>query len=71
MALIKCTYCGHMVSDKGTKCPKCGMPIIKVDAIHSKEKEDKKASEVESPQNSISQEERTPVKTTISTTREF
>ena len=29
MALIKCTQCGHMVSDRGTKCPKCGMTIHK------------------------------------------
>lgn len=27
MALIKCTECGHMVSDKAVKCPKCGCPI--------------------------------------------
>lgn len=26
MALIKCTECGHMISDKTTKCPKCGCP---------------------------------------------
>ena len=26
MALIKCTECGHMISDKATKCPKCGCP---------------------------------------------
>lgn len=24
MALIKCFECGHMISDKATKCPKCG-----------------------------------------------
>jgi len=24
MALIKCTECGHMISDRATKCPKCG-----------------------------------------------
>ena len=24
MALIKCTKCGHSVSDKAVKCPKCG-----------------------------------------------
>lgn len=29
MALIKCTGCGHMISDKATKCPKCGTPLIK------------------------------------------
>ena len=28
MALIKCKECGHMISDKATKCPKCGCPII-------------------------------------------
>lgn len=27
MALIKCTSCGHMISDKASKCPKCGTPI--------------------------------------------
>lgn len=27
MALIKCTECGQMISDKATKCPKCGCPI--------------------------------------------
>lgn len=29
MALIKCTECGHMISDKATKCPKCGCPVKK------------------------------------------
>lgn len=28
MALIKCRECGHMVSDKAERCPKCGCPII-------------------------------------------
>ena len=27
MALIKCSECGHMISDKAIKCPKCGCPI--------------------------------------------
>ena len=26
MALIKCEECGHMISDKAIKCPKCGCP---------------------------------------------
>ena len=26
MALIKCSECGHMISDKAIKCPKCGCP---------------------------------------------
>ena len=26
MPLIKCTECGNMISDKASKCPKCGMP---------------------------------------------
>ena len=26
MALIKCTECGHMISDKATECPICGCP---------------------------------------------
>lgn len=29
MTLIKCTECGHMISDKATKCPKCGCPTTK------------------------------------------
>ena len=29
MALIKCTECGHMISDKASRCPKCGSPIFK------------------------------------------
>ncbi len=28
MALIKCTECGHMISDKASRCPKCGSPIM-------------------------------------------
>ena len=31
MALIKCTECGNMISDKASRCPKCGCPIIKGD----------------------------------------
>ena len=27
MALIKCSECGHMISDKARKCPKCGCPL--------------------------------------------
>lgn len=27
MALIKCAECGHMISEKAAKCPKCGCPI--------------------------------------------
>lgn len=27
MALIKCTECGNMVSDKAEKCPHCGCPV--------------------------------------------
>ncbi len=28
MALLKCTECGHDVSDKAASCPNCGCPII-------------------------------------------
>lgn len=28
MALIKCSHCGGMISDKATKCPKCGNEIV-------------------------------------------
>ena len=26
MSLIKCTECGHVISDRAVKCPKCGCP---------------------------------------------
>ncbi|MFQ9295063.1 MAG: double zinc ribbon domain-containing protein [Bacteroides fragilis] len=28
MALIKCSECGNMVSDKAISCPKCGAPVV-------------------------------------------
>ena len=49
MALIKCKNCGHMVSDKGTKCPKCGTPIVKTESVFTTDKEEKVVAEVESP----------------------
>lgn len=30
MALIKCTECGHEVSDRASACPNCGCPIEKI-----------------------------------------
>ena len=49
MALIKCRNCGHMVSDKGTKCPKCGTPIHKVEeAAKPIEEKEKVIASVES-----------------------
>lgn len=33
MALIKCTKCGQMVSDKALQCPHCGNPIVKPDEV--------------------------------------
>ena len=32
MALIKCKECGHDISDKARKCPKCGCPTGQVEA---------------------------------------
>ena len=29
MALIRCNECGQMISDRATKCPKCGCPTTK------------------------------------------
>lgn len=34
MALIKCNECGNMISDRATKCPKCGCPITKGSKPH-------------------------------------
>lgn len=34
MALIKCKHCGNLISDKATKCPKCGCPITKGSKPH-------------------------------------
>ena len=33
MALIKCTKCGQMVSDKASQCPHCGNPIVKPNEV--------------------------------------
>lgn len=33
MALIKCTKCGQMVSDKALQCPHCWNPIVKPDEV--------------------------------------
>ena len=30
MSLIKCTECGHMVSDKANACPGCGCPVSEI-----------------------------------------
>ena len=35
MALIKCSECGHEVSDKASVCPNCGNPIQIVGKKHS------------------------------------
>jgi len=54
MALIKCSGCGHMVSDKGKKCPKCGTPIHKVEeATKPIEEKEKVIVEVENPKVEI------------------
>ena len=34
MALIKCKGCGQMISDRATKCPKCGCPTTKGTESH-------------------------------------
>ena len=58
MALIKCSGCGHMVSDKGTKCPKCGTPIHKVEeATKPIEEKEKVIAEVETPKAEIAKAE--------------
>ena len=40
MALIKCTECGNMVSDKADRCPHCGCPVsvILSDSVKAPEK---------------------------------
>ena len=37
MALIKCSECGHIVSDKATKCPKCGCPTKEKTVLHQED----------------------------------
>lgn len=37
MALVKCTNCGHMISDRAAKCPKCGAPVQKEKAAPQRE----------------------------------
>lgn len=54
MALIKCINCGHMISDKAVKCPKCGTPIQMIkEAAKPIEKEEKVIAEVETPKAEI------------------
>lgn len=37
MALVECKNCGHQISDKATKCPKCGTQSdsIRTESLHS------------------------------------
>ena len=49
MALIKCSGCGHMISDKVSKCPKCGMPIEKAESVFTEEKKEMVNTEVNPP----------------------
>jgi len=50
MALIKCINCGHMISDKAVKCPKCGTPIQMIkEAAKPIEKEEIVIAEIETP----------------------
>ena len=39
MALIVCTGCGHMISDKAVRCPKCGCQIKKEETLHQSDEE--------------------------------
>ena len=58
MALIKCINCGHMISDKAVKCPKCGTPIQMIkEAAKPIEKEEKVIAEVETPKAEIAKAE--------------
>lgn len=49
MALIKCPECNQSISDKATKCPKCGYPIQEF--LSSKTEEIQVESETENPVN--------------------
>ena len=42
MALIKCSECGHMISDKARKCPKCGCPLALLEITIKDEESDQK-----------------------------
>lgn len=37
MALIKCSECGQMVSDKAVRCPKCGCPTKEKTVLHQED----------------------------------
>ena len=43
MALIKCNHCGNLISDKATRCPKCGNVVIKERPAVLYEEEDQKS----------------------------
>lgn len=38
MALVSCQSCGHKISDKAVKCPKCGIRVVAKENIDNKEK---------------------------------
>lgn len=42
MALIKCTKCGNMISDKAIKCPKCGCLSTYKEQVGNSSTQDKK-----------------------------
>lgn len=45
MALIKCTNCGHRISDKATVCPKCGAPTKEEPKAEQTQRQDAKSNE--------------------------
>ena len=37
MALVQCSSCGQMVSDKATQCPNCGAPVNAANTVPLKQ----------------------------------
>ena len=52
MALIKCPECGHMISDKAQKCPKCECPIEHKETVE--EEQPQIAESIKEPERPIS-----------------
>ena len=56
MALIKCSKCGGLLSDKATKCPHCGCSIEEVKASEPKQTAEVEVSNEEQKESASPEE---------------
>ena len=53
MALIKCSNCGQLVSDKARKCPKCGTEIHRIDVQNERNQSQTNSNDAEHEKNNM------------------